>query len=71
MYTKDFEVVFSVNGSLIDDKNVYKGKLKYPALFFRLKKTQKLNISRLKRAMALKICTPLELNTRIENKSRK
>ena len=25
MYTKGFEVVFSVNGSLIDDENVHEG----------------------------------------------
>ena len=25
MYTKGFEIVFSVNGSLIDDKNVHEG----------------------------------------------
>ena len=30
MYTKGFEVVFSVNGSMIDDKIVHKGlKIKF------------------------------------------
>ena len=73
MYTKGFEVVFSVNGSLIDDKNVHKGLkikiflttslfcVKVISKFGFLSVIKKMIISRLKRVMAL----ILELNIRM------
>ena len=81
MYTKGFEVIFSVNGSLIDDKNDHED-LKMKIIlktslfcvkfeefqkngFLSVKKNSKLNISRLKRVMTLKFCTGLQLIMRM------
>ena len=71
MCIKGFKVVFYVSGSLIDDKNVHKGLIKVVHKGCWLKKfkieygCEPLDISRLKRVMALRFCTLLELYIRM------